>query len=109
MPKNKGEFGFIELMIAVIIIVILAALATPRFVALTTRAKQSEAKEILQQIYDGERAHHQEYGTYWGNGISADASHSTNFNSIGVEIPKTARYKYSIEATWNIFTATATV
>ena len=44
--RNQKGFTLIELMIVVVIIGILAALAIPRFMASTTRSKQSEAKEI---------------------------------------------------------------
>lgn len=107
--RNQKGFTLIELMIVVVIIGILAALAIPRFMASTTRAKQSEAKEILKQIYTMERAYRQEYDTYWGNGISADAANPTNFARIGVEIMPTARYTYSLVCAANTFTATATV
>ncbi len=107
--RNQKGFTLIELMIVVVIIGILAALAIPRFMASTTRSKQSEAKEILKQIYTMERAYRQEYDTYWGNGISADAANPDNFARIGVEIGTTARYTYSLVAAQHTFTATATV
>jgi len=65
--ESKG-FTLIELMIVVVIIGILAAIAIPRFMAASTKSKQSEAKLILKQIYEMERAYHQEYGTYACNG-----------------------------------------
>jgi prepilin-type N-terminal cleavage/methylation domain-containing protein len=107
--RNQKGFTLIELMIVVVIIGILAALAIPRFMASTTRAKQSEAKEILKQIYTMEAAYRQEYDSYWGNGISADAANPTNFARIGVEIMASARYTYSLVCAQNTFTATATV
>jgi prepilin-type N-terminal cleavage/methylation domain-containing protein len=107
--RNQKGFTLIELMIVVVIIGILAALAIPRFMASTTRSKQSEAKQILKQIYVMERAYRQEYDTYWGNGVSADAANPTNFARIGVEIMASARYTYSLVCAQNTFTATATV
>ena len=105
--RNQKGFTLIELMIVVVIIGILAALAIPRFMASTTRSKQSEAKEILKQIYTMERAYRQEYDTYWGNGITADANNPTNFGRIGVEIMPTSRYQYSIACDAVSFTITA--
>jgi prepilin-type N-terminal cleavage/methylation domain-containing protein len=104
--SNKG-FTLIELMIVVVIIGILAALAIPRFMASTTKSKQSEAKQILKQIYVMERAYRQEFDTYWGNGITADAANPDNFARIGVQIGPNARYTYSLVAGANTFTATA--
>jgi len=109
LQRNQKGFTLIELMIVVVIIGILAALAIPRFMASTTRSKQSEAKEILKQIYTMERAYRQEYDTYWGNGIAADAANPTNFSRIGVEVMPTARYTYSIVCDATTFTITGTV
>ncbi|MEW5701371.1 MAG: prepilin-type N-terminal cleavage/methylation domain-containing protein [Candidatus Zixiibacteriota bacterium] len=104
---NKG-FTLIELMIVVVIIGILAALAIPRFMAATSKSKTSEAKQILKQIYVMERAYRQEYDTYWGNGITADATNGNNFSRIGVQVGASARYSYAMVAAATTFTCTAT-
>ena len=65
--SSKG-FTLIELMIVVVIIGILAAMAIPRFMRVTTKAKQSEAKQLLKQIYTMQRAYRQMYDTYACNG-----------------------------------------
>jgi len=66
--RDSKGFTLIELMIVVVIIGILAAMAIPRFMRTTTKAKQSEAKQILKQIYTMQRAYRQQYDTYACNG-----------------------------------------
>jgi type II secretory pathway pseudopilin PulG len=58
-------------MIVVAIIGILAAIALPNFQLFSCRAKQSEAKAVLKQIYVGEESYRGEYDTYLG-GLTAD-------------------------------------
>jgi prepilin-type N-terminal cleavage/methylation domain-containing protein len=107
---QRGEKGFtlIELMIVVVIIGILAALAIPRFMRATTKSKQSEAKQILKQVYTMQQAYRQEYNAYWGDAVVASAAAQGAYARIGVDIMATARYTYTMAAAANTFLCTAT-
>jgi type IV pilus assembly protein PilE len=106
--RNSKGFTLIELMIVVVIIGILAALAIPRFMRSTTKSKQSEAKQILKQVYVMQRAYRQEYNSYCLNGVTASATAQTAFARLGVDIMGSARYSYAMVAAVNTFTCTAT-
>jgi len=105
--RQKG-FTLIELMIVVVIIGIVSSMAIPRFMKATTKSKQSEAKQILKQIYVMQRAYRQEHDTYCCNGESMGPN-TGSIPTLGVETMESAKYNYLITVTDAIhFTATAT-
>jgi type IV pilus assembly protein PilE len=100
MNTNRRQKGFtlIELMIVVVIIGILAALAIPRFMSATVKAKETEARTILNQIYKLQDVYRQETGAC-----------SANLAAIGFAPPTNSKYVYAIDAAaGNTFTASAT-
>jgi prepilin-type N-terminal cleavage/methylation domain-containing protein len=94
--SRQGGFTLLELMIVVVIIGILAALAIPRMMAVSVRAKQAEAKGILKQIYTEQRAYRQLYERYFVPGGPADKDNPNTFAPINVEVQLPARYEYTI-------------
>ena len=91
------------------IIAILAGIAIPRYMASTVKAKQTEAQELLHQSYLLERSYFQIQDEYWipSAGLFADKDNQFAFDSLGVEIMPSARYRYSITGDQDTFIATA--
>jgi prepilin-type N-terminal cleavage/methylation domain-containing protein len=105
---QKG-FTLIEMLIVLVIIGILAGLAIPRYVGATSKAKQVEAKQLLQQMYTMEQSYRIEHDSYWipPGGVAASKASPKAFAPIGVEIMPSARYSYEISGSADHFTATA--
>ncbi len=107
---NQRGFSLVELLIVLVIIGILAGLAIPRYMSSTVKAKQTEAKELLHQVYLLQRSYFQNNDKYWipVNGNFADKDNPYAFDSLGMEIMKSARYVYLITGDFDHFKATAT-
>ena len=95
---NRKGFTLIELMIVVVIIGILAALAIPRFMKSTSKAKQSEARQILKQIYTMQHTYRQANNSYGDPGVTIAANTGGTFPEIGVDVGTNAMYEYRITA-----------
>lgn len=90
-PGVKGNAAAVAVAIGggfflVVGIGILSALAVPRFMGATAKAKASECKPILKQLATLEEAYHQETGNY-----------STDITAIGADLPSTGNFEYRIE------------
>ncbi len=105
---NKKGFTLIELMIVVVIIGILAALAVPRFMQAAAKSKQSEAKQLLKQIYTMQHAYFAMHENYCLNGTTASSAIPLAYAQIHVEVMVPARYSYLMVAAGNTFSCTAT-
>jgi prepilin-type N-terminal cleavage/methylation domain-containing protein len=106
--QNKRGFTLIELMIVVVIIGILATMAIPRFMRVATKAKQSEAKGLLKQIYTMQQAYFGLQESYCLNGVVANSAAPIAYAQIHVEVMLPARYSYTMVCTRTTFTCTAT-
>ncbi len=101
---DEEGFSLTELLVVIVIIGILAALAIPKFSSVTTKAKTTEAKLMLKQVYNLQLSNYLENDIY-----------AKNLQAIGFTPEKLkteggpARYKIEIiESDALKFTATAT-
>jgi prepilin-type N-terminal cleavage/methylation domain-containing protein len=107
--RHNAGFTLVEILIVIVIIGILAGLAVPKFMHAATKAKQTEAKQMLRQIYTLERAYRIENDEYWipPTGTVAGADAVDAFAELGLELMPQARYEYSITGDQDHFEARA--
>jgi len=107
--RDQRGFSLVELLIVLVIIGIIAGIAIPRYMASTVKAKQTEAKGLLNQLYLLERSYFQLNDEYWipAPGVVADRDNPYAFDTLGAEIMPSARYTYSITGDRDRFLVTA--
>jgi prepilin-type N-terminal cleavage/methylation domain-containing protein len=99
--RNSKGFTLIELMIVVVIIGILAAIAIPRFTAVSDQAKQAEAEPILKQMCTLAEAYEMREGS-WPTGDP------NTIAGIGWDDPNATYYEtWTLGGTTGAGTATA--
>ena len=102
IEKAKG-FTLVELMVVIVIVGILAAVAIPKFIDASTKAKASELPTQLTAIYSGEMGYNAENGSYASSfpflvsGAYVDVNTSSKW------------FTYSLAGGISSFTGTATV
>jgi len=94
--KKQAGFTLIELMIVVAIIGILASIAIPNFLTFTSKARQSEARTNLGEIFVAQMAYFGNAGYFAG---PTDSNGMDSFTQIGFEVKseKAARYTYLLD------------
>lgn len=91
--KNSG-LTLVELMVVVVIIGILAGVATPKFKRAADKTKAAEAPQTLNAIAGGEEAYRIINGRYVELTSSANA---TDWAKIGLKAPDSRYFKYTVE------------
>lgn len=104
MLREEDGFSLTELMVVLVIIGILALLALPRFMNVTTNAKMSEAKMMLKQVHSLQKTFYFEHDVYAPDLMTLRFEPSPLITDGG-----TARYLIAIESVEAYrFVATAT-
>jgi type IV pilus assembly protein PilE len=103
ITDDRG-FSLTELMVVIVIIGILALIAIPRFLTVTTRAKMTEAKNMLRQVHVLQEAYYYEYDRY-----ASDLAAIGFEQVLLVTEDGTARYVIAVESASDAaYVATAT-
>ena len=64
---DENGFSLTEVLVVIVIIGILVLLAIPKFTAIITRAKSTEAKTILKHLHMLQQVYYYEHNRYAGN------------------------------------------
>ena len=102
--KSQAGFTLTELLVVIVVVGILAALTIPKFTNVTTRAKTTEAKLMLKQVHNLQKAY------YLENDIYASTLEAIGFEQERLKTDGgTARYLIELtELADTSFVATAT-
>jgi len=118
MSKRNG-FTLVELMVVIVIIGVLAAVAIPKMMAATNKAKASEGPQILSAIANMQAAHKAEQDTFvvgmpatpTGNAATGAPADPSTWGKLGFDQNPSSRYfAFTVPGvSASAFTATATL
>jgi prepilin-type N-terminal cleavage/methylation domain-containing protein len=91
MFRKARAFTLVELMVVIVIIGFLAAMALPRLLSMTTKARLAEFKPQLKTIYTLQETYLAERGSY-----AATSDFTEDNASIGFKQPVTGNFSYSV-------------
>ena len=101
---SEEGFSLTELLVVIVIIGVLASLAIPKFLSITTKAKSTEAKLMLKQVHNLQTSYYLENDIYSNDLLVIGFEHDKLKTDGGK-----ARYKIeTVEATPATFLVTAT-
>ncbi len=109
--KTKCGFSLLELIMVIIIISALATIGIPRFIKATENTRARGAIASLKQIKAAEHIYRYKKNTYWassGAGGIAEIAQINQELKLDLDRRTERNWDYSITATANTFTATAT-
>jgi type IV pilus assembly protein PilE len=105
--RQRG-FTYLELIVVIAVVAVLATIAIPRFMRCSVRTKQDEAQMLLKQIYTMQMTYRHESDAYYpSDGSTVVTQPGGVITPLGVEIMPSARYSYSITGDGSAFVATA--
>ena len=108
MKKNNKGFTLIELIVVLVIVGILAAIAVPQYLGFAEKARAAEAIGVISAIKTGEETYYagSSMGGYWSSGGSLASG--TTIPQLGISIPMSTMWTYSVRAVGSGCTITAT-
>ncbi len=103
MTLNRNDTGitFIELLVVVLIIAVLAAIAVPTYTSYLQRGRRADAKTALEQLRAAQEVFRAENGAYTNNFALLNANWGGPPAKVGL-------YDITLVATATTFTGTAT-
>ena len=108
---NKKGFTLVELMVVIVIIGVLAAVAIPKMMSATNKAKAGEGPQVLRSITNMEAVYSTEAGSYRACDETSFTGNIdiSGWTAIGFEQPPRSKiFKFKVEAdNGSTFTATA--
>ncbi len=85
MEKKQFGLSLMEVMITLVIVAIIATFSYSKYEKMVAKAKQTEAKTVLQTIYTGQSLYQ-----------TMNQSYAGSLDDLDIEIPINSRYSYTL-------------